>query len=300
MDIRSLQLFHHLATHLHFGKTAQANHVSPSTLSRSIQRIEQELGTTLLQRDNRSVRLTPAGERFRDYAAQQLLQWQELKHALNDRTAELSGQLRLYCSVTAAYSHLPAMLDQFRRHHPAVELILSTGDAAAALDQLKFGDVDLAIAASDGDHAMQYYIKPLAQISVAVVGPTIPCAIQQQLSHCPIDWRQIPLIMPEHGQTRRRIETWYRRKQLGKPKIYATVSGHEALVSMVALGCGVGIAPHVVIDNSPVKSRLQPLTGPEEIPPFGLGIACQRNRQHEPLIQAFLDVVSPEIFDSGS
>jgi len=57
MDFRSLQLFNHLATSLHFGITAEAMYVSPSTLSRVIQRLEDELGCTLFKRDNRKVAL---------------------------------------------------------------------------------------------------------------------------------------------------------------------------------------------------------------------------------------------------
>ena len=62
MDLRNLELFLHLADSLHFGKSADAMAVSPSTLSRAIQRLEQKTGCVLFERDNRSVRLTPAGE----------------------------------------------------------------------------------------------------------------------------------------------------------------------------------------------------------------------------------------------
>ena len=57
MDFRSLQLFNHLATSLHFGVTAEAMYVSPSTLSRVIQRLEDELGCSLFKRDNRKSRI---------------------------------------------------------------------------------------------------------------------------------------------------------------------------------------------------------------------------------------------------
>ena len=61
MNIKSLHIFVHLSQSLHFSKTAQAMNVSPSTLSRLIQRLEEELGANLLIRDNRSVLLTEAG-----------------------------------------------------------------------------------------------------------------------------------------------------------------------------------------------------------------------------------------------
>ncbi len=58
MDFHALKLFLHLSSSLHFGKTAASCHISPSALSRTIQRIENELGQTLLFRDQRSVSLS--------------------------------------------------------------------------------------------------------------------------------------------------------------------------------------------------------------------------------------------------
>ncbi|SHI20840.1 HTH-type transcriptional activator IlvY [Ferrimonas marina] len=292
MDIRTLTLFQHLATSLHFGQTAQANHVSPSGLSRAIQRLEQELGTPLLLRDNRHVSLTPAGEQLLHYANDQLTQWHQLKRSLTQQAQQLSGTVRIYCSVTAAYSHLPQLLDPFRQRHPEVEIQLTTGDAASALARLQAQEADVAIAASDGQFAKPFAFQILDWVPVAVIGPKLPCQVQRQLAQSEVDWGAIPLILPEHGQTRRRLETWYRHKQVGKPKIYATVGGHEALLSMVALGCGVGIAPQVVIDNSPVKSRLLTLSEEGEVPTFNLGVGCLAQRREEPLIKAFMAVTA--------
>jgi LysR family positive regulator for ilvC len=61
----------------------------------------------------------------------------------------------------------------------------------------------------------------------------------------------MPIILPEHGVARKRFEQWFRLRYGGRPNVYAQVSGQEALVSMVALGCGIGLSPIVVVDNSP-------------------------------------------------
>ncbi len=74
-----------------------------------------------------------------------------------------------------------------------------------------------------------------------------------------------------------------------KPNIYAQVSGHEAIVSMVALGCGIGIAPDVVINNSPVKEKIQRLKV-APIKPFELGVCCIKSQLENPLIQALWKV----------
>ena len=61
---------------------------------------------------------------------------------------------------------------------------------------------------------------------------------------------------------------------------------------MVALGCGVGISPKVVVDNSPVKNRVQYLPSVGEIAPFDLGICCLTQQKEQPLLKAFLQAIS--------
>lgn len=107
MDLRDLKMFLHLAESRHFGRSARAMHVSPSTLSRQIQRLEEDLGQPLFVRDNRTVTLTEAGEELRIFAQQTLLQYQQLRHTIDQQGPSLSGELHIFCSVTAAYSHLP-------------------------------------------------------------------------------------------------------------------------------------------------------------------------------------------------
>lgn len=103
------------------------------------------------------------------------------------------------------------------------------------------------------------------------------------------DWSAIPFILPEHGPSRKRIELWFRRHHINNPVIYATVSGHEAIVSMVALGCGIALIPSVVVDNSPepVRSRILQLDNISLVEPFELGVCSLSKRLSEPLIKSF-------------
>jgi LysR family positive regulator for ilvC len=291
MNLKSLKMFVHLTQTLHFGKTAEASHVSTSTLSRIIQRLEDDVGCSILHRDNRSVVLTDAGQQFKKYAEQQLEQWQLLQLSLNQKQAELQGKLHIYCSVTAAYSHLPPLLERFRKQHPLVEIVLATGDAADGFEQVQQQAVDFAIAVKPENLSRTFHFQHLAEVPLSVIAPTMACKVQQQLQDGVRSWSEIPIILPEHGVARKRFEYWYRKKQQGKPNIYATVSGHEALVSMVALGCGIGIAPEVVVANSPVKDRVQYLVDAGELEPFDLGICCLNQSREQTLVKAFFDAI---------
>ncbi|CDH31468.1 HTH-type transcriptional activator IlvY [Xenorhabdus bovienii] len=289
MDIRDLKLFLHLAESCHFGRTAKAMHVSPSTLSRQIQRFEELLGHPLFLRDNRTVKLTFAGEQLKQFAQQTLLQYQQLRHSLNHQSPSLSGELRLFCSVTAAYSHLPQVLDKFRAEHPLVEIKLTTGDAADAVDRIQSDQADLGIAGKPEKLPNNVSFTKIGEIPLVLIAPSLPCAVRTLATQEQPDWNAIPFILPEHGPSRTRIELWFRRNRIPNPLIYATVSGHEAIVSMVALGCGIALIPAVVVENSPepVRNRVSLLENIALVEPFELGVCTLSKRLQEPLVKAF-------------
>ena len=289
MDLRDLKLFLHLAESRHFGRSSKAMHVSPSTLSRQIQRLEEELGQPLFQRDNRTVQLTSAGEQLKNFAQQTLLHYQQLRSGLDQHGPTLSGELHLFCSVTAAYSHLPPILDRFRAQHPLVEIKLTTGDAADAVEKVQSTEADLGIAGRPESLPGSVDFTQIGEIPMILISPSLPCAVRTQVSEPHPDWSQIPFILPEHGPARKRIDVWFKRNRLSNPLIYATVSGHEAIVSMVALGCGIALIPSVVVDNSPepVRNRISVLDNVTLGAPLELGVCVQKKRLNEPLIDAF-------------
>lgn len=294
MDLRDLRLFVYLAEHCHFGQTATAMHISPSTLSRQIQRLEDEVGHALFIRDNRSVTLTDSGEKLKQFAQQTLLQYQQLRHSMDINSPSLSGELHLFCSVTASYSHLPPILDRFRAEHPQVEIKLTTGDPADAVQKVSSGQVDLSIAGKPESLPTSIGFTPLGLIPLVLAAPALPCPVYRQLMDQPEpNWEKIPFILPEQGPARRSLDRWLRKRRINNPIIYATVSGHEAMVSMIALGCGIAILPGVVLENSPdpLRHRVMTLEIDDLGPPLDLGVCVRRQRLHEPLIKAFWSVL---------
>ncbi|MFC4655327.1 MULTISPECIES: HTH-type transcriptional activator IlvY [Rheinheimera] len=291
MDIRTAQLFLHLASSLNFARTSEQMYVSPSTLSRTIQRLEQELNVELFIRDNRSVRLTAAGIRLQGFVKSYLEQWHQLQLDLNQNSANLTGEIRLFCTVTASFSHLPAILDKFRLVCPLAEIKLITGDAGQALDKVKQDEADIALAVYPEHLPMNMAFRSIAKVQLQLIAPVIPCKANDLLSQNPVPWDQVPLILPEHGPLRDRFEHW--RKPRGiEPKIVAKVEGHEAMVSMVALGTGVALAPSIVALQSPAKDRVRFISQQNEFEPFDLGLCVLSKRLHEPLLRAFWQVAS--------
>lgn len=291
MDIRSAQLFQHLASSLNFAKTSEQLYVSPSTLTRVIQRLEQELGTELFFRDKRSVRLTASGQRVLQFVRLWLDEWHQLQVDLQLASPELTGEIKLFCTVTASYSHLPAILDRFRLACPKAEIRLTTGDASAAIEKVRLGEADIALAAHPTALPANMAFRSIASLPVKLIAPTIPCKVNDLLLKKPVPWQDIPIILPEHGPARSRLDQWLADTGIA-PHIVAKVEGHEAIVSMVALGTGVAIMADVVVQHSAVRDRIRTLDTGYAFESFDLGVCMLNKRLHEPLIQAFWQVAA--------
>ncbi|MDA0130154.1 HTH-type transcriptional activator IlvY [Vibrio sp. MarTm2] len=288
MNIKCLQLFIHLCDSKSFAKTASAMHISPSALSRQIQKLESDTNQILFVRDNRSVELTPAAKKLLPVALNIVSEWQNYNAQLNGHEEELKGEIRLFCSVTASYSHLPELLSEFRLQHPFIEFKLSTGDPAQAIEKVLTDEADIAISAKPEQLPARIEFETISEIPLSVIAPVGVSNFAQELQKESPDWSVIPFIVPESGTARERANTWFKAMKI-KPNIYAQVSGHEAIASMVALGCGVGIAPDVVINNSPVKEKIQRLKV-ASIKPFRLGVCCKRSQLDNPLVKALWDM----------
>ncbi|MGQ0287232.1 HTH-type transcriptional activator IlvY [Pasteurellaceae bacterium 22721_9_1] len=287
MNFQDLQLFIHLSQCKNFSKSAAQNHMSASTLSRQVQRMEEEIGQALFLRDNRQVALTETGEKFLRFAQQHWTDWQQFKQQVRSNSEELSGEIKLFCSVTAAYSHLPQILEKFRLRYPKVEIQLTTGDPAMAVSIIQSQQADLALSGRPLSLPSSIEFQYIDSISLSLIAPRIACTATQLLQQNPINWQQIPFILPVEGPARQRIDQWFQHKKIKHPQIYATVSGHEGIVPMVALGCGVALLPDVVIKNSPMNTQVSSLDLDVPIEPFELGVCVQRRLLDLPIIQAF-------------
>ena len=104
MNIRELELFRHLASSLHFGRTSLECNITPSGLTRTIQRLENEVGKPLFFRNNRSVHLSPAGILFKDYCEETLSRYNLFRsHLKSDTTLRGRTLPLLFCYGDALY-----------------------------------------------------------------------------------------------------------------------------------------------------------------------------------------------------
>jgi LysR family positive regulator for ilvC len=230
--------------------------MSPSALTRGIQRIEEELGQPLFERTKRTVALTRAGEIFRDHARAQLAAQARLVEALAAERRAPTGELRIACTVTACHSVLPKLLARCRTRYPGIHLQLSTSDAARCLQRLENDEVDVAVVPEPDQPADELRFVRLAYTELSFISPSSDKELGKRAQLGGSHWDALPVILPRRGLERERIDAWLAQRS-ARPEVYAEVEGNEAILAMVALGCGVGVVPELVRKDSPLRGRIE-------------------------------------------
>ena len=285
MDIRELEIFLTLADLLHFNRASQVCNMSPSALTRTIQRLEEQVDRPLFLRDRRTVSLSAAGEQFRIYARQTLQEWQSFRATIKNEQA-VAGSLSIYASITAVYSLLPHLLESYRSAYPEVQLELRTGAAEQSVVQVKNGEIDLAVAALPDRNRAQIEFLPITTTPLVFIAPIKSKGSVLVTSSGELDLNNAPLVLPQTGLSRRRLDKWMKKNHI-TPNITSEVSGNEAIIPMVTLGCGIGIVPQLVLDRSPFRDKVVILENSPQLEPYVVGLCSTKRNLQRASVKAF-------------
>jgi LysR family positive regulator for ilvC len=284
-EYEPLRQFVELSRTLNFGRAAQACHVSPSALSRSVQRLEGQVGDRLFEREHHKVSLTPAGETFRRHALAVLEEWHKFEAERASGQGALTGTVHIYCTVTAAQSLVPDLLTRVRQAHPDIRLQLETGYASDAIDQLGRGNIDVTVAAIPKRMPSGIASRLLATTPVVFVVPLSDGPVRAAATRRPMDWSTLPLVLPAHGLAREYADDWFAKRDI-RPNLYAEIEGHEAILSLVALGCGVGVVPQLVLEKSTLAERITELPVRPKLHQFRIALCIRERSLSNPIVAA--------------
>ena len=126
-------------------KAAEILAITPSSLNRRIQALEQELATPLFERHPKGVRLNPAGEQAVHAFRLHLADIVALKARIEDLKGARRGTVSIACSQSLLPIFLPEQIQQYRSQFPGVEFRVHMADGEAAENALITYEADLAI-----------------------------------------------------------------------------------------------------------------------------------------------------------
>jgi len=145
MEVDQLRYFLRVAGRSNFTRAAEDLGISQPALSRSIQKLEEELGQPVFERKARSVSLTEAGVLLQSRAQQVLTIIEDTKAEITDDGQ--SGRVRVGAIPTIAPYFLPNLLRQFSSEFPNSSLIVQENTTDSLLKSCTQGEIDLAILA---------------------------------------------------------------------------------------------------------------------------------------------------------
>lgn len=128
MELGALRTFIAVAEHASFTRAAEQLGMPKARVSTTIQQLEAELGTRLLHRTTRTVRLSPDGEQFRERALLLLADADDLQALFHQAPGALRGRLRVDMPIGLARMVVIPQLPAFMAAHPRLDIELSTTD----------------------------------------------------------------------------------------------------------------------------------------------------------------------------
>jgi DNA-binding transcriptional LysR family regulator len=158
--LRQLEYLTALAQEGHFGRAADACHVSQPALSAGIRKLETELGVQVVQRGQRFEGFTPEGEQVLRWAQRILAERQSLDQTLSSMRGALSGTLRIG-AIPTALSIVSILTAPMREQHPLVSFSLESMSSREIVARLNDFDIDVGMTYVDGEPLGGVRVVPL-------------------------------------------------------------------------------------------------------------------------------------------
>ena len=147
MTLRELRYLVALADRAHFGRAAEDCHVSQPTMSTQIRKLEEYLGATLIERNAKSISLTPMGQEVVAQARRIVTQVDALLTSTRTPREPLSGPLNLGVIPTLAPYFLPWFIPQAKSRYPRLQLVVHEDLTGHLLERLRNYQIDAALLA---------------------------------------------------------------------------------------------------------------------------------------------------------
>jgi DNA-binding transcriptional LysR family regulator len=242
MADRRLQVFHTVARLLSFTKAAETLHMTQPAVTFQVRQLEEHFNTRLFDRTHNRISLTDAGTRVYEYSDRIFELYTELESAVREMTGDIRGVLMIGASTTIAEYMLPALLGDFKKKYPDVNVQLKVSNSDGIVHMVENNVIDLGVVESPVmNKNLLVEVCRIDQL-VAVVSPQHPLAERESVTMT--DLLEYPYICREEGSGTREVIAEY-MNELGvnnnQVHLSMELGSPESIKGAVEAGMGVSI-----------------------------------------------------------
>lgn len=290
MNLRDLKYLVAVVEHKHFGKAAEACHISQPTLSMQLKKLEDFLGVVLVERTNKSVLITPIGYQIVEQAKKILSladYVQDLAKTAND---PLAGRVRLGIIPTLGPYLLPHIMPLLSSHFPKLELFLTEAQTQVIVADLLEGKLDALLLALPVNHpdieAAELFEEPF----LLAVPQQHPYSTRKTVTYDDLYGQEILLLEEGHCLRDQALEVCQLARITEKADFRAT--SLETLRHMVAAGRGITLIPKLAAPSETKGIAYIPFSNP--VPSRTIGLAWRKMSARKELFAEMRDAIRAE------
>jgi DNA-binding transcriptional LysR family regulator len=238
-DVHQLRVFAAVAENLSFTRAAEVLFLTQSAVSHQIAKLEQELRTSLFDREGRKVKLTPAGRALLAQARRVFVTLDDARAAVEAAARPDAGRLRVGASTTACQYVIPEALREFRESFPSYSLQIQPGDSPLITERLLDGSIDLGIVIRAERQSKLVYHELFADELGFLVSPLHPWAKSGKVDRRDMS-QQHMILYSRNSATFRLVERYFVRMR-AELRDWIELGSMEAIKELVKLGLGVSV-----------------------------------------------------------
>ncbi len=248
MADRRLQVFHTVARLLSFTKAAESLHMTQPAVTFQVRQLEEYFNTRLFDRTHNRISLTEAGTRVYEYADRIFELYAEMENAVRDMTGEISGVLIIGASTTIAEYMLPALLGDFKKKYPDINVHLKVSNSDGIVHMVENNDIDLGVVEAPVMNKNLVVEACRKDRLVAIASPQHALAGKQKV-RMPELLEAAYIDREEGSGTREVIQDYLTELGMNVSNVHVSMElgSPEAVKGAVEAGMGVSIVSEVTI-----------------------------------------------------
>lgn len=287
-SLRQLKAFVTVAENKSFTKAAKTLYMTQPAVSAQIKALEERLEICLLERNDKNIVLTEAGEIFYNEAQKIIALYHGFVEAIDDLKGFRKGKLHLAASTIPGEYVLPNLLGGFNKLCPGIELNLKIADTGQAAEQLINRNVDIGMLGAFIKNDALYLEEFMKDELIVIAGASE--------KYCPdvislADLAETSLLLREANSGTRMFFMEELKKQgvdLGKLKIGMELGSTRAIITAVQSGLGLSVVSRLACQESLELGKIRKIKLAGVRFERFLYLAWNKNKYQSHAVKAFL------------